>query len=129
MSCCTISNAFKISGKAAKYRNIYSLNFKVSSDVYLMYNRKKLVNTWVTFWNILIQKKDFCCAILCPYSHHKNQKINFVFFFFWKLKFGSVLDLDRVKLVRLFQQTSKSSYFGKLNQNSIISFKNGMVWQ
>ena len=35
-SCYTVLNSFEMLGKAAKYRNIYTMNFKVSSDVCLM---------------------------------------------------------------------------------------------
>ena len=81
-----------------------------------MYNRKKFFFTWVTFFNLFIWKKYFFWAILCPHLHHKNQKISSFFSFFWKLKLWNVLHKDRASLILLFHLTSKSSYFGKLNQ-------------
>ena len=46
------------------------MNFKVSTDVYLMYGQKRLVNLESPFKVYLSQKKTFVL-----YSHHKNQKI------------------------------------------------------
>ena len=127
---CEISSLARSFVASLKYQffrywilDYYTGNFKVSNNAYLIYNWKKLVNTWVTFRNIFIRKKDCCGAILCLCLHHKNQTINFVFFFYWKRQLGNFLHWDRAKLLRLFQQTGKSRYFGKLNQSSIISLK------